>query len=248
MSLPGSLTDLLLADKLPQRWEHNFGPYQWFRLPGFADRLKKLRVPYRKNGSDCSIFHRDCVKLMRSEEFRAEAAKRLPPAWLDEYPHLPWDGRIGDRALVNLLHGSDTALPLDRAGHALAAVDTLLAQHGLRDIPLVDHVRIAPAIYRVLGYETFAKAVFAGAKGRELYEKLQKKMNNFEDPFYSDVADGHCMTYPTAQTLLKAMVQLFPEFKGEVKAITAVKREVRQHPDMKSADSLRPVRNEVLSF
>jgi hypothetical protein len=246
MALPPSLADLLVGERFPQRWDATFAPRQWCRLPGFADRLKKLRVPYRGNGTDCPIFHRQCVKQMRDDAFRKAAAKKVPEGWRDEFPNLAWDEHIGEKAFLNLLHGSVTPVPLDRAAHAIVVIEALLTYHGRANgIDLAKHVRIAPAIYQLGGFDMeriFSKT----SSGRESFAALQKLMNNFDDEFYFDVADGHCMTLPTATAMRKAMMQLFPGFAGEVRVLPEPQRRV--NGANVASDAPRPARKEVLSF
>ena len=240
MALPASIDDFLVPKQLPQNWWLSFGPTAWFRLPGFSDRLNKIRLPVKGKGDVLHPFGHNYVRrLLRDRNFRERAVGEIPEGWKDKYANLNWAELPGEKQMRSLLNNPQTPLTLDRAGLILATVEAILKEHGAATHALRDYVCIAPAIYRLGGFnDTFFKLHFTGSKQAEdRFQELQRRMANDEPAFYHDIAGGHTATRATIEALAGACADLVQDFQG--------RPEVLPNPNGKD---IGPARNEILIF
>lgn len=216
MALPATVEDLLMPGDLPPNWWQAYGRHAWCRLPGL-ESLNKVKLPYRPNGKQRSpLFHKDGLRMLRTEEVRQAACERVPRAWQEAWPALTWDEPIGIRAMNNVLNGVKEPLPLDRAGLALAAIDVVLDRFGEGRFAITDHVRIAPAIFQLEGFtNSFYKNFLTGASNTERFMRIKRSTKNFCDEFYDDLCDGGLGTQSTLLALSKALKDEFKDdFNG----------------------------------
>ncbi len=238
MALPDSIDEFLVPKQLPQNWSLSFGPAAWFRLPGFEDKLNKIRLPVKgKTDTVHPFLNRYTRRLLKEKQYRERAVAKIPEAWKERYPHLNWVDLPGEKQIRGLLNNPQIALTLDRAAMILGTIEAILEDHGAAAHNLRDYVCISPAIYRLGGFnDTFFKANFAGKTNEERFQELQSVMLIEAPAFYHDMSSGHTATRASVELLAKACAKVVPSFTGEVETL------------MSANGAPGPARNEILYF
>jgi hypothetical protein len=195
MPFPAAPLDFIdhINPHLAQGWASVFGEYAWFRLLGFAEAVADLQRHAQQAGKSVSY---DTIK-----QYRYAAIGTVPQALMAQLPNGGWNvisaPKIDDC-------GKSFPLRFDKACLAAATLDCC-AQAVVPGVNILARMRVAPAIYRLRGFDDTLWAQIrsmAPIGGVAFVDALKAHTNQRELNFFNQIAKGQAATYRTLASIV----------------------------------------------
>ena len=190
-------------------WKIAFGNFRWFRIVGLLDFL-----------ASTSFTNRSGIKNEISRGFTVDgiidaAAQQgkiiIPKDWYEIHPNPEWLSLSGEQ-LTNAIEELTREFRLDKACLILLAVESFLAKNRVDTSVFWQSVRIMPAVFYVVGYNSSIYEKHVEGK-RELIEELKTRSLQRRESTFAEMANGHPVTYRTAKGVWECLTSK-PGIKG----------------------------------